>query len=158
MTAEIFRRDTEFETGMRETLESDEGIVHAIYEDHMGNLTCGIGHLIVETDIEYSWPVGTEITEARVTQLYNQDVGIAIKDANWLHPDLEYLPNDAKIVIVSLCFQLGLPRYQKFRLHHAAIEARDWPEAAEQLRDSNLYHQTTNRTERHAWRLESIDG
>ena len=40
------------------------------------NATCGIGHLIIETDREYGWPVGTEISEARVTQLYNQDVGI----------------------------------------------------------------------------------
>jgi len=46
--------------------------------------------------------------------------------------------------------------YQRFKLHHSAIEARDWPEAAAQLRDSNLYRQTTNPTERHAQRLETI--
>ena len=138
----------------------DEGIVHEVYEDHMAppNATCGIGHLIIETDREYGWPVGTEISEARVTQLYNQDVGIALNDARWIHPDFDDLPDPARIVIASLCFQLGLPRYQKFKLHHAAIEARDWSEAAAQLRDSNLYRQTTNRTERHARRLESIDG
>jgi hypothetical protein len=28
--------------------------------------------------------------------------------------------------------------YQRFKLHHSAIEVRDWPEAAAQLRDSNL--------------------
>ena len=159
MTAEIFRRDTEFETGMRETLEADEGIVHAVYEDHMGNPTCGIGHLLIEeTDREYGWPIGTEISEARVTQLYNQDIAVALKDARWLQPDFDDLPDPARIVIASLCFQLGLPRYQRFKLHHGAVEARDWSEAAEQLRDSNLYRQTTNRTERHARRLESIDG
>ena len=149
-----------FEEGLRLVLEADEGIVHEVYEDHMDppNATCGIGHLIIETDREYGWPVGTEISEARVTQLYNQDVGIALKDARWLHPDFDDLPTEARIVIASLCFQLGLPRYQKFKLHHAAIEARDWSEAAAQLRDSNLYRQTTNRTERHARRLESIDG
>ena len=147
-----------FEESLRRVLEQDEGIVHKIYEDHMvpPNATCGIGHLIIETDREYGWPVGTEISEARVTQLYNQDVGIALNDARWIHPDFDDLPTEARIVIASLCFQLGLPRYQKFKLHHAAIEARDWREAAAQIRDSNLYRQTTNRTERHARRLESI--
>ena len=145
-----------FEESLRLTLEADEGIMHEIYEDHLGNLTCGIGHLIIETDREYGWPVGTEISEARVTQLYNQDVSVALKDARWLQPDFDELPDDARIVIASLCFQLGLPRYQKFKLHHAAVGVKDWSEAAAQLRDSNLYRQTTNRTERHARRLEGI--
>ena len=148
-----------FEEALRLVLEQDEGIVHEVYEDHMvpPNLTCGIGHLLVPQDREYGWPVGTEISEARVTQLYNQDVNIALNDARWLHPDFDDLPDPARIVIASLSFQLGLPRYQKFKLHHAAI-GRDWSEAAAQLRDSNLYRQTTNRTERHARRLESIVG
>ena len=145
-----------FEEGLRLVLEQDEGIVHEIYEDHLGNPTCGIGHLIIETDREYGWPIGTEISEARVTQLYNQDIAVALKDAKWLHSDFDDLPDPARIVIASLSFQLGLPRYQRFKLHHAAIENRDWPEAAAQLRDSNLYRQTKNRTERHAQRLEQI--
>ena len=145
-----------FEESLRLTLEADEGIMHEIYEDHLGNPTCGIGHLIIETDREYGWPVGTEISEARVTQLYNQDVSVALKDARWLQPDFDELPDDARIVIASLCFQLGLPRYQKFKLHHAAVGVKDGSEAAAQLRDSNLYRQTTNRTERHARRLEGI--
>ena len=148
-----------FEESLRLTLEQDEGIVHAVYEDHMGNPTCGIGHLLIEeTDREYGWPIGTAISETRVTQLYNQDIAVALKDARWLQPDFDELPDDVRIVISSLCFQLGLPRYQRFKLHHGAVEARDWSEAAAQLRDSNLYRQTTNRTERHARRLESIDG
>ena len=145
-----------FGGGLRLVLEQDEGIVHEIYEDHLGNPTCGIGHLIIETDREYGWPIGTEISEARVTQLYNQDVDTALKDARWIHPDFDDLPTEARIVIASLSFQLGQPRYQKFKLHHAAIEAREWSEAAAQLRDSNLYRQTKNRTERHAQRLEQI--
>lgn len=147
-----------FEESLRLVLEQDEGIVHAVYEDHMvpPNPTCGIGHLLLETDREYGWPIGTEISEARVTQLYNQDIAVALKDARWLQPDFDDLPDPARIVIASLSFQLGLPRYQRFKLHHAAIENRDWPEAAAQLRDSNLYRQTTNRTERHAGRLEQI--
>jgi len=145
-----------FEENLRSVIEQDEGVVYKTYNDHLCNRTCGIGHLVLKTEPEYNWPLGTEITKARVTQLYNQDIGIALRDAKWIHPDFDELPELAKIVIASLCFQLGLPRYQKFKLHHAAIKAGEWREAAEQLRDSNLYRQTKNRTERHCRRLESI--
>jgi len=145
-----------FEENLRSVIEQDEDVVYKTYNDHLCNRTCGIGHLVLKTEPEYNWPLGTEITKARVTQLYNQDIGIALRDAKWIHPDFDELPEPAKIVIASLCFQLGLPRYQKFKLHHAAVEARNWREAAAQLRDSNLYRQTKNRTERHCRRLESI--
>jgi len=141
---------------LRDLLERDEGCVHAVYLDHLGKPTCGIGHLIVEQDEEYGWPVGAPVSEERVTQLFEQDVKQAISDAMWLHPDLAELPEDAQVTIISLAFQLGLPRYQLFEKHHAAIEARDWKEAAAQLRDSKLYRQTTARTERHAARLEAF--
>lgn len=152
----MFGEQMMFEENLREVLEQDESVVYKTYNDHLCNRTCGIGHLVLKTEPEYNWPIGTEITKARVTQLYNQDIGIALRDAKWIHPDFDELPEPAKIVIASLCFQLGLPRYQKFKLHHAAVEARNWREAAAQLRDSNLYRQTKNRTERHCRRLESI--
>ena len=66
------------------------------------------------------------------------------------------MPEDAQITIISLAYQLGMPRYSMFVKHHAAIEARIWREAAAQLRDSKLYRQTTARTERHAARLEAL--
>ena len=141
---------------LRELLEQDEGCVYSVYLDSLDKPTLGIGHLIVEGDVEYGWPVGAPVSEERVAELFEQDVQVAINDARWLHPDLDDMPEDAQITIISLAYQLGGPRYSMFVKHHAAIEARDWREAAAQLRDSNLYRQTTNRTERHARRLESI--
>jgi lysozyme len=141
---------------LRELLEQDEGCVYAVYLDHLDKPTCGIGHLIVEGDEEYGWPVGAPVSEERVAELFEQDVQIAIKDAHWLQPELDDMPEDAQITIISLAFQLGSPRYSKFVKHHAAIEARIWREAAAQLRDSKLYRQTTARTERHAARLAAL--
>jgi len=111
---------------LRELLEQDEGCVHAVYLDHLDKPTCGIGHLIVEGDAEYGWPVGAPVSEERVSELFERDTKTAISDAMWLHPDLAELHEDAQITIISLAFQLGLPRYQLFEKHHAAIEARDW--------------------------------
>lgn len=141
---------------LRELLERDEGCVYRVYLDHLGKATVGIGHLLVEDDHEFGWPVGTEVSEARVSQWFNKDIKTALNDAHWLQPDLESWPVPAQITVVSLAFQLGAPRYAKFVKHHAALQMQDWAESAAQLRDSKLYRQTPERTERHAQRLESL--
>jgi len=142
---------------LRQLLEHDEGCVYEVYLDHLGKETCGIGHLIVPFDKEFGWPVGAPVSEERVAELFKQDVTIALNDAKWLVRDFDDLPQAAQVTVASLCFQLGRSRYSKFVKHLAAIEARNWKAAADQLRDSKLYKQTPNRTERHAKRLEGID-
>ena len=143
---------------LRELLERDEGCVYRVYLDHLGKATVGIGHLLVEDDHEFGWPVGTEVSEARVSQWFTQDIKTALNDARWLQPDLDRWPIPAQITVVSLAFQLGAPRYAKFVKHHGALEQDPpmWMTAAEELRDSKLYRQTPERTERHAQRLESL--
>jgi GH24 family phage-related lysozyme (muramidase) len=142
---------------LRQLLEHDEGCVYEVYLDHLDKPTCGIGHLIVPFDKEFGWPVGAPVSEERVNELFEKDVMIAISDARWLIDDFDDLPEDAQITVASLCFQLGRSRYSKFVKHLAAIRARNWEASANQLRDSKLYKQATNRTERHAKRLESLD-
>ena len=142
---------------LRQLLEHDESCVYHVYKCSEGIETLGIGHRIVPQDKEFGWPIGAPVTEERVAELFKQDVTIALNDAKWLIRDFDDLPEDAQVTIASLCFQLGRSRYSKFVKHLAAIEARNWKAAADQLRDSKLYKQTTNRTERHAKRLEGID-
>jgi len=140
---------------LRALLEADEGVVHCVYADTLGNASTGIGHLIVAADAESGWPVGTAVSAERVTQLFNQDIKVALADALWLQPDLEEWPVTVQITVVSLAFQLGQPRYSTFVKHHRALEDQHWMTAAAELRDSKLYRQTPERTERHAQRLES---
>ena len=105
---------------------------------------------------EHGQPIGTAISDQRVTDLFMKDLATALRDARVLHPDFDELPGPAKIVVAYLAFQLGLPRYQLFRNHHQGIADRDWPRSAAEIRDSRLYQQTPERTERHARRLEEI--
>ena len=141
---------------LRALLEQDEGNKTEVYLDHLGKGTTGIGHLILDDDPEAGWPVGTPVTEARVTELFNKDVKTATDDALILQPHLNDWPVDAQITCISLAFQLGLPRYSKFVKHHEALDRQLWMTAAEELRDSKLYRQTPERTERHAQRLENL--
>ncbi len=145
-----------FEEKLRLTLEIDEGRVPEVYLCSQDVATFGIGHAIKPEDPEYGLPVGTAISDQRITAAFEQDMEQCLADAQWLVPDFADLPKDAAVTVASLSFQLGLPRYAKFKRHLAAVNAHDWQTAAAELRDSKLYQQTPARTERHAERLEKL--
>ena len=58
---------------LREDLERDEGCVYEVYLDHLGYETFGIGHLITNQDFEYGWPVGAEVDDERVQEVFEED-------------------------------------------------------------------------------------
>ena len=47
----------------KEQIKRHEGEVLEIYEDSLGYLTLGVGHLIQKQDPEYGQPAGTPITQ-----------------------------------------------------------------------------------------------
>ena len=57
---------------LRETLKTDEGQVNEIYNDHLGYATFGIGHLVIDGDPEKGQPLGTPITEQRVSEVFEK--------------------------------------------------------------------------------------
>lgn len=147
-----------FEVQLREILTQDEGRVGEIYLCSESVPTFGIGHAVKLEDPEYGLPVGTAISDARIDAAFASDMQRCLSDARWLVPKFDDLPDDARITIASLAYQLGMPRYNRFKRHLAALNADeiDWQAAADELRDSKLYRQTPARTERHAKRLEQL--
>ena len=51
-----------------EQLKIDEGVVYAIYKDHLGYPTFGVGHLVLESDPEHGQDVGTPVSEERTKE------------------------------------------------------------------------------------------
>ena len=95
---------------LQEDLEVDEGVVYAVYKDHLGYPTFGIGHLITEDDPEHGEPDGTEISEDRVNEVFESDCESVLKDCDILYPDLDDLPEEAQLVIANMMFNMGRPR------------------------------------------------
>ena len=62
---------------VQKQLEVDEGVVYEIYNDHLGYPTFGIGHLITKDDPEFEEPVGTPVSEERVTDAFAVDIAIS---------------------------------------------------------------------------------
>jgi len=141
---------------LREELAEDEGCKFEIYLDHLGLPTFGIGGLIKEHDPEYGLPVGTPVSEERVRQRFNLDILVTLEDCLRLYPDFDELPEEAQLVIANMCFNLGYPRLSNFKKMKAAVDARDWKEAAYQMMDSKWYRQLPNRAGRLVARIKAL--
>ena len=141
---------------LREDLERDEGRVDAVYLDHLGYPTFGIGHLITDDDPEHGSDVDTPVSDVRVVEAFEQDVQRVCDDCPILFPDFYDLPEEAQLVIANMMFNMGRTRLSKFKKFIAAVEDSDWMEASAQMKDSRWYNQVTNRAQRLRERIEAL--
>ena len=141
-----------------ETLKVDEGVEYAIYNDHLGYPTFGVGHLVLESDPEHGQPVGTPISEERVAECFDNDLNTAISECHALYGqgDFDSLPDGVQGVLVNMMFNMGRTRLSKFKKFNAALHDGDWAEAAVEGRDSRWHKQVTNRAERLMVRMEQV--
>ena len=99
---------------VKQSIIAHEGKVNKIYKDHLGNATFGIGHLVLPTD---DLEEGVEYPDEKVMEIFEKDFEISKEGANLFIPEENIHPTAFGIVI-EMCFQLGLPRLQKFKRFH----------------------------------------
>ena len=141
---------------LREELKTDEGCKYEIYLDHLGLPTFGIGHLVTERDPEYQKEVGTVVDEIRVNEVFEQDIQVTINDCKKVYDDWDSMDETVKLICCNMMFNLGYPRYCKFKKMVQAIKDGDWLEAGNQMQDSRWYKQVTNRADRLISRMKAI--
>jgi lysozyme len=140
---------------LKKEIMDDEGVKYEIYLDHLGYPTVGIGHLIKPDDPEYGKPIGTKVTDKRVTELFISDAECAVKDCKKLFVNFDTIPEDIQHVLVNMMFNLGYTRFSKFKNFKAAIDVRNWKKASIEGRDSLWYRQVPNRAKRLMDRLQN---
>ena len=141
---------------LQEELENDEGCKYEIYNDHLGYPTFGIGHLILDSDPEHGSSTGTEVSEDRVKEAFENDVVGVVSDCETLYPDFEELPEEAQRIIANMMFNMGRTRLSKFKGMKYGVNTRDWNMAADEMVDSSWYKQVTNRADRLVTRMRNI--
>ena len=141
---------------LREQLEIDEGRVDALYNDHLGYATFGIGHLVLESDPEYGQEIGTPVSADRVIEAFEQDCENVLRDCNILYEDFDDLPEEAQQVIANMMFNMGRPRLSKFRGMKRGVDSRSWNDAADEMVDSVWYRQVTKRADRLVERIRAL--
>ena len=146
------------DTKLRNEIIFDEGKRKDIYRDHLGKRTVGIGHLLVDGDPEYGMPVGTNISEARIQELFTQDLKVAINDARAIFGATVFgkLPQEAQRVIINMAFNLGRRGLSDFKRFIAAVKDRNWESAAREMENSTWYNQVRNRADRLVERIRNL--
>ena len=141
---------------LREQLEIDEGVKYEIYKDHLGYPTCGIGHLILESDPEHGQDIGTPVSEERVKELFDKDCQVVIDECKILYPNFDTLPEEVQQIIANMMFNMGRPRLSKFKGMKAGVDTQDWEKAADEMVDSAWYRQVPNRAGRLVSRMKAL--
>ena len=138
---------------VKQSIIAHEGKVNKIYKDHLGNATFGIGHLVLPTD---DLEEGVEYPDEKVMEIFEKDFEISKEGANLFVPEENIHPTAFGIVI-EMCFQLGLPRLQKFKRYHYHLNKCEYEESAAEMLDSIwAKKQTPNRAKALADKMKSI--
>lgn len=138
-------QDSLFEK-IKEDLIRHEGYVTEIYMCSEGYPTFGIGHMVTEADMEYTWPVGTPVEDERILQVFQDDCMIAVADAEIVVGDLYSQPDNVIRVLVNMAFNIGRPRLSRFKKMLAAVQDRDYKQASQEMIDSRWFHQVGRRS------------
>jgi|TARA_R110000744_G_scaffold22167_1_gene57029 lysozyme len=141
---------------LREELIADEGCVYAVYLDHLGLKTVGVGHLCRETDPEYAMEVGAPVSEERVLELFGRDMAWTFKDCHKLLPEFSDLPEEVRLICANMMFNLGANRMGGFKKFLAAVEREDWGSAADEMVDSKWHRQVPERSGRLIQRMRAL--
>ena len=126
----------------------DEGYKYETYEDHLGFLTLGVGHLVLDTDPEINKPVGTPVSEERVLECLNNDIDTVCNELDRNMSWWKELSDEKMRVLANMCFNLGITRLLKFRKFLAALESGDFETAGEEMMDSKWATQVGARATR----------
>ena len=130
-------------------IKRHEGEVLKIYEDSLGYKTLGIGHLCQPQDPEYTWEVGTPVTQEVVDLYFTDDFNKHYQEAAHIYgsiPSFNRLPTTIQHVLVNMCFNLGGTRLSKFRNMLKACRENNWKEMAAQMEDSRWFKQVGRRS------------
>ena len=131
-----------------EELIIDEGCIDKVYADHLGFLTLGVGHLILDTDKEFKLGIGTPVSDERINECLHNDIDIVCAELDRNMPWWNELDETRQRVLANMCFNLGCPRLKNFKNFLAALEAGDFETAGEEMMDSKWATQVGSRAVR----------
>ena len=121
--------------GLIERIKKHEGFVDHVYDDSLGIPTIGYGFAI--KDLILDEDIAEEILTRKLQHLGRRVMSKFV----WF----DQLPQEAKGVLMEMCYQLGVYGVSKFKKALKAMQNRDWDRAADEMLDSKWARQTPNR-------------
>ena len=113
-------------------IQKEEGYRDTVYKDHLGFATIGYGHLITSKD---NFVEGVKYDQKELQKVFDYDFQIAHQDAMDLCKDLDIV-DEAKEIIIHMCYQLGKPKTAKFKKMFEALRNKEYNTAGFEIEDS----------------------
>ena len=130
---------------LAELLRQDEGFSATMYQDTEQIWTIGYGYNLEEG-----------ISRAAAEFLLREKMIEGFQELDRHKPFWRVLPRPAKMVVGSMQYNLGWPRFSQFKKFWKALEAHDYLGAAEEMIDSRWYRQVKERGERLVSLMQSV--
>lgn len=127
---------------------NDESLRLCKYKDSLGNVTIGVGHLVLDRE-----SIPNCISSHDAIKLLTEDYRYAKLNVEKRYPWAE---GEVKLILINLTFQLGENRLAKFEDTLKYLKSKEYQLAAGEVLDSILYKQSPRRLERHAARILAI--
>ena len=140
--------DESYLEGLIEQLKTHEGYRAKPYHCTADELTIGIGFRV--EDLSLDLDICEEILRRKLLQQEDE----LRSNFEWF----DTLPKKAKIVLMDMAYNLGVPTLKKFKLTLGHIQAGSWKDASLEMLDSKWARQVGNRSTNLSKIMASIDG
>ena len=108
-----------------------------MYDCPAGYKTIGVGH-----NLE-----AKPISERAAMVILEDDIDDCVKDLDGFSSYWRQLAPPVRPILINMCFNLGITRLKGFKRMWAALEARDYATAADEMLDSKWAKQVGNRAQ-----------
>lgn len=141
---------------LKKMLIRHEGYKTNMYLDSRKIPTIGVGFnlqrkdapkLLSQIGLDYNKVVRGQqkLTSEQIDTLLEHDMKTAITYASQYFPEFATLPPSAQMILVDMAFNLGLTGLEKFHDLKAALQQRNYQQAANAMMDSLWFKQVKNR-------------
>ena len=119
---------------LEEMIQRHEGCRHLPYQDSLGVWTVGYGHNLEQP-----------LSHAAVLHIFRDDLNEAMNNCLHAFPWFADLTPARAHALIDMCFNLGLPRFQKFAKFLKAMEQGEYETAANEMLESLWAKQVKSR-------------
>ena len=116
-------------------IKKHEGFRSSLYQCTEGYDTIGYGFAV--KDLEITEDIAEQILIQKIAELESK----ISKKFEWYHTS----PQEAKEVVINMCYQLGLSGFSKFKKTIYLLETEQYEEASVEMLDSLWAKQTPRR-------------
>jgi len=116
-------------------IKKHEGFRSSVYQCTEGYDTIGYGFAV--KDLELTEDIAEQILIQKIAELESK----ISKKFEWYHTS----PQEAKEVVINMCYQLGLSGFSKFKKTIYLLETEQYEEASVEMLDSLWAKQTPRR-------------